>query len=171
MARIEAVTLETKRLILRRRLDEDLLEMVEMLNNNSVIKYLGGYPPKDEHTILGIIRHRQSTNWHIIGKENNEFIGECGLNKIIDNYLGEVSYILNERFWGKGIGYEAMNKVIDHSFKTLKLGKLFAVIDSKNKRSINLIKRLNFSHDADIKEADFGGRVADISYYSLKNKV
>lgn len=162
----ESQTIETERLILRARQEKDIPDMLEYFRDEEVRKYLGGYPPKDEHSILKIIRHRSPTEWAITLKANNKLIGECHINKITDNYLGEVGYILDRKYWGKGYATESVIAVEKHAIEVIKLKRLCATIDNENYRSKRLIEKLGFTFIAVLPEADFGGRIADIAYYS-----
>ena len=168
MKKIEAIELETERLILRKRMEDDIPFMVKMFNTNDVIKYLGGYPPKDEHSMLKIIRHRNENQWAVTLKENNNYIGECFFQKIVDNYLGEIGYIFSKEYWGKGYAYEAVSKIIDYSINELKLKRLCVRINEKNIRSKKLIEKLDFEFISLIPEGDLGGSVADYCYYTKK---
>ena len=168
MSKLEAPKLETKRLILRRRMESDIPYMLRMFNDDEVRRYLGGYPPNDEHSMLKMIRHRKNTEWAVILRDTNEYIGECLLPKIIDNYLAEIGYLFLKEHWGKGYAQEAVCAIIDHCFITLNLQRLCATIDNKNDRSKRFIEKLGFEFVALLPEADFGGRVADVAYYSLR---
>ena len=163
--------LETERLILRRRIEDDIPYMVKMFNTDEVRQHLGGYPPRDEHSMLKIIRHRRETEWAVTLRDTGEYIGECLIPKIVDNYLGEIGYLFLKEHWGKGYAKEAVSAIIDYGFNTLKLQRFFATIDNKNDRSKKLIKKLRFKYIALLPESDFGGRVADVAYYSLKKEI
>lgn len=167
--KIEAPTIETKRLILRARKEKDIPDMLEYFTDEDVRKYLGGYPPKDEHSMLKIIRHRKQTEWAAVLKETNKVIGECHFNKIVDGYLGEVGYLYNKNYWGKGYASESVREIINYGFNVLKIKRISATIDNQNNRSIAFIERLGFEYVTLIPEADFGGRVADIAYYTKIN--
>ena len=95
-----------------------------------------------------------------------EFIGECLIPKIVDRYLGEVGFYFLKEHWGKGYAREAVTRIIEHGFNTLKLTRIFATIDNDNDRSKKLIEKVSFTFVALLTEADFGGRVADVAYYS-----
>lgn len=168
MSKSEAVSLNTIRLVLRKRKEDDIPYMVKLFNNENVRKYLGGYPPRDEHTMLKIVRARKETDWHVVLKENDQYIGECSLCKIVDGFLGEIGYIFMEEYWGKSYAYEAVHEMISYCFNTLKLGRLYAIIEKENNRSRKMIERLGFQLDAIIPRTDFGGRVADVAYYSFE---
>jgi Acetyltransferases, including N-acetylases of ribosomal proteins len=167
MPKIEAPTLETERLVLRRRKEEDIPSLTKMLNEEPVRQYLGGNPPREEHAMLKVVRARKQTDWHILQKDSGTFIGECGINKITDHYLGEIGYVLMEEYWGNGFAFEAVQAVIGYSFDLLNLSRLCATIDKNNLRSRKLIERLGFTLDAVIPQSDFGGRIADVAYYSF----
>ena len=166
MAKIEVETIETERLLLRRKIEEDIPYMLKMFNNENVRRHLGGNPPRDEHSMLKMIRSRGQTNWHIALKETNRFIGECDFNKITDSILGEIGYILDEEFWDKGYAFEAINAIIEYGYINLNLKRIFAIIEVGNTSSLKLINKLGFTLDAQIDDYDFGGRVASIFYYS-----
>ncbi len=171
MPKIEAPKLETERLILRRRMEEDIPNMVKMFNTDEVRQHLGGYPPHDKHSMLKMIRHRRETEWAVTLQGTGEYIGECLIPKIVDNYLGEIGYLFLKEHWGKGYAQEAVSAIIEYSFNILNLQRLCATIDNKNDRSKKLIEKLGFKFVAVLPEADFGGRVADVAYYSLIKQI
>lgn len=168
MAKKEAPVIETQRLVLRRRTDKDIPRMVTALNHEEVRAYLGGYPPREAHAVQKIIRARTATEWAVTIKGKDEYIGECTINKIVDGYLGEIGYLFLRRYWNKGYAAESVAAVVDFARDTLGLGRLSASIDAGNQRSIHLVEKLGFERVALLPEADFGGRVADVAYYSLK---
>lgn len=166
MAKAEAPTIRTERLILRHRQEKDIPFMLDLFNNDEVRRYLGGYPPRDERSMMRMIRGRGRTDWVVALAESDEYIGECMLLKIVDNYLAEIGYYFRRSYWGNGYAEEAANAVINFCMDTLELKRLCATIDDRNVRSKRLIEKLGFSFVALLPEADFGGRVADVSYYS-----
>lgn len=168
MAKKEAPVIETQRLILRRRMDKDIARMVTAFNHEEVRAYLGGYPPREAHAIQRIIRARTATEWAVTIKGKDEYIGECTINKVVDGYLGEIGYLFLRRYWNKGYATESVQAMMEYARDTLGLGRLSASIDAENDRSIHLIEKLGFQRVVLLPEADFGGRVTDVAYYSLK---
>lgn len=166
MAKREAPTLTTERLVLRRRHEADIPYMLMMFDDDDVRQYLGGYPPRHERAMLQMVRHRTETAWAVTLKETGEYVGECHLSKIVDNYLGDIGYLIRKAFWGKGYASEAVTAVIEYCARELKLRRLCALIDNNNERSKKLITKAGFSLIATLPEADFGGRVADVAYYT-----
>jgi ribosomal-protein-alanine N-acetyltransferase len=105
--------LETRRLVLRRLVPEDLDSLFALYSDPEVRRYFpegtlsyeetkeelawfcGGHP---EHPELGL--------WATIHKESGRFIGRCGLLPwTIDGALEiEIAYLLDRRYWRQGLG-------------------------------------------------------------------
>ncbi|MDR0963673.1 MAG: GNAT family N-acetyltransferase [Clostridium sp.] len=168
MPKQESPTITTERLILRRKMEADIPKMTAMFDCDEVRKYLGGYPPRDEHSMLKMVRSRKATEWAVTLKDTDEYIGEVMLPKIVDGYLGEIGYLFRQEYWGKGYANEAVSAIVEYAFGALGLKRLFATIDNNNERSKKFIEKLCFEFVALLPEADFGGRVADVAYYTRK---
>ena len=169
MAKKEAPTLRGKIISLRRLTEEDIPNMSKMFGNNQVTKYLtGDTPPSDEHSMLKIVRARRETEWAIVLNETNEFIGDAMIPNITEGYLGEIGCVLRQEYWAKGYAKEVMLLLIDYCKETLGLKRLCARMDSKNINSKNLFENLGFELNAVLPEANFGGRICDIHYYSRR---
>lgn len=166
MSKKEAPTIRTERLILRRKKEKDIPFMLDLFGNDEVRQYLGGYPPHDEAAMRYMIRRRTQTDWVVALADTDEYIGECMLLKVVDNYLAEIGYYFRRSYWGQGYAAEAAGAVIAYCANTLHLSRLCAMIDNRNKRSKKLIEKLGFTWVALLPEADFGGRVADVAYYT-----
>lgn len=163
-----APILFTDRLILRPKQEKDVPMMLELFRNEEVRRYLGGYPPTEERAMLRMIRNQGETDWAVALKDSAEYIGECMLLKVVDSYLGEIGWYFRRSFWGQGYAREAAEAVMAYSQDAFGVKRLCAQIDECNDRSKRLAERLGFTLDAHLPEADFGGRVADVAYYSKK---
>ena len=164
--RNEAPIIETKRLVLRRKKYDDIPDMMKMFNDDEVREFVGGYPPRDERSITGMIRHRTETQWAVTLKDTGEYLGEVEITDIIDGYLGDIGYMFLQEHWGKGFANEAVTAMIEHAQNVLNLKRLYASIENKNGRSIKLIEKLGFELIAVLPESNFYGRIADVAYYS-----
>ena len=164
--RNEAPIIETKRLVLRRKKYDDFPYMMKMFNDDEVREFVGGYPPRDERSIKGMIRHRIETGWAVTLKDTGEYLGEVEIQNIVDGYLGEIGYMFLQEHWGKGFANEAVTAMIEHAQNVLNLKRLYASIENKNGRSIKLIEKLGFELIAVLPESNFYGRIADVAYYS-----
>ena len=86
--------------------------------------------------------------WAVILKENNEFIGQCGLtiqqvNKEINgsNELLEIGYLFNKKYWHKGFASEAASACKNYAFNTLNADRVYSIIRDNNKASQNVAVR------------------------------
>ncbi|TYS86170.1 GNAT family N-acetyltransferase [Rossellomorea aquimaris] len=166
MAKKEAPKIQTERLVLRPRAEKDFPNMIKMFNNDEVREFLGINPPRDEHSMLEMVRNRTETKWAVTLKDTDEFIGDVMIPEIAEGYLGEIGYRFMREHWGCGFAYEAVSAVIEHCKSTLNLKRLCATIDNKNMPSKKLIEKLRFTLVAVLPESNLRGRVADIAYYS-----
>ena len=167
MAKKEAPVIKTARLTLRRLMEDDITGMSKMFSNENVTKYLtGDTPPYDEQSMLKIVRARRETEWAIILNETDEYIGDALIPSITEGYLGELGCVLIQDHWGKGYAKEVMLSLISYCKDVLELKRLCARIDENNTKSRNLFESLDFELNALLPEANFGGRVCNIAYYS-----
>ncbi len=90
--------------------------------------------------------------WPIFNIHNLNHIGVCGLRPYDTNKnetVFEIGFHLCSDQWGKGYAAEAARVVIQHAFKTLKINKLFAGHNPKNKVSRYLLLKLGFEYSHD----------------------
>lgn len=148
--------LETRRLIMRRLEPGDLDSLYALYQDAEVRRYfpegtltldetreelewfLNGHP---EHPELGL--------WATILKENSRFIGRCGLLPwtIDGQYEVEVAYLLAKECWGKGLGTEAAQAVLDYGFERLQLPRLICLIDRDNQASIRVAEKIGMAFE------------------------
>lgn len=137
--------LETERLLLRHMVPEDLDELYALYRDPEMRKYfpdgvltreqtqeelewfLNGHP---EHPELGL--------WTTIYKPENKFVGRCGLLPwtIDGQYEVEVAYMIAKTHWGKGLGGEAAQAIVNYAFEVLKRPRIIAMMFPENKASI-----------------------------------
>ncbi|MEI0476943.1 GNAT family N-acetyltransferase [Brachyspira pulli] len=86
--------------------------------------------------------------WAVILKENNEFIGQCGLTmqnvdkKIHDsNELLEIGYLFNKNYWHNGFATEAAIACKNYAFNTLNADRVYSIIRDNNISSQNVAIR------------------------------
>lgn len=83
-------------------------------------------------------------NYYIKGIVYNEDpIGACGLKNITDTDAEYWGYIGEKEYWGKGLGKQIMNKMIEKA-KELNLSSIYLKVISDNPRAISLYKKIGF---------------------------
>jgi RimJ/RimL family protein N-acetyltransferase len=64
----------------------------------------------------------------------------------------ELGYVLGRAHWGKGLMSEALSAVLDHAFGPMRVRRLEAHIDPRNKASRGLAQRLGFTREGLLRE-------------------
>jgi len=169
---ISNVILETDRLILRTWELKDLDDFFEYASVEGVGEKAGWEHHKSKDKSLEILKMfiEEKKVFAIVLKENQKVIGSIGieelseeLDKDLDNLLGrELGYVLNKDYWNKGIMKEAVSKVVDYCFNTLKLNFLMASYFNYNIASKRVLENLNFKFYKDI--------IIETKYNNIKEK-
>ena len=169
---ISNVILETDRLILRTWELKDLDDFFEYASVEGVGEKAGWEHHKSKDKSLAILKMfiEEKKVFAIVLKENQKVIGSIGieelseeLDKDLDNLVGrELGYVLNKDYWNKGIMKEAISKVVDYCFNTLKLNFLMASYFNYNIASKRVLENLNFKFYKDI--------IIETRYNNIKEK-
>jgi len=168
--------LETERLTLREFKPEDAKDLFRLRTDERVLKHLGFLRMKDIETASAFIERmyksrekNQSITWVIRHKDKDELIGTIVYWNIQpENYRAEIGYVLHPDHWGKGYMTEAMLKVLNHGFSTMKLHSIEALVSPENQASVQLLIRLGFTKEGLLREAvQWEGKFSDQAIYSL----
>lgn len=82
---------------------------------------------------------------------NDKVIGKIYFsNKGFGSY--EIGYTFNKSFQGKGYAYESVFGMMKYAFSSLDVRRIFATIDARNSKSLNLVERLGMRKEAFHKE-------------------
>ncbi|MGB3946912.1 MAG: GNAT family N-acetyltransferase [Bacteroidia bacterium] len=141
--------LETERLYLREFTLDDAQLLIDLNSNSNVTRYVGDGPVKDlaeaKRILTDIIFPQYENNmgrWAVHLKENDEFIGWCGLKYIAEVNETDLGYRFFENHWGKGYASESAKAVLNYGVTMLKLKKIIATAAKANTASLNVIKKL-----------------------------
>ena len=168
--------LQTANLILRQIHLEDANEVFEIRSNPETMKFI---PRPLAETIEDAqkfitecntsIEKNELINWAIAQKEDNKLIGMIGFFRMQpENFRGEIGYILNPEFHGKGIMKEASDEAIKFGFEQMNFHSIEAVIDPENSASEKLLQKCGFEKEAHFKENFFyNNQFLDTVIYSL----
>jgi ribosomal-protein-alanine N-acetyltransferase len=152
----------TERLLLRPLVDADAPAIAILRSNDEVNRYIERAKfctLEDAHAFIERIKEGTKNGktfyWAICLKETGELIGTvCLFNFSEDKKTAELGYELNTPFHGKGFMNEAVAKVIDFCFSTLKLRRIKAFTHQDNKSSIKLLLKNGFTLDVDRKSEE-----------------
>ena len=171
--------LQTERLLLRQISLSDAPSVQLLRSNEEVMKYINRpltLTLEEAESWVGIVLDTLAKNegitWCICLKELPEqHIGSIGLWRIEkENYRAEIGYMLDPMMQGKGIMYEAIEKVVEYGFQVLKLHSIEGQLDPRNIASGSVLKKAGFVQEALFKENYFlRGKFADTAVYSILN--
>lgn len=140
--------METKRLIFRKIEQSDYDNLKKIISDEETMKY---YPkPYDDQGVQkwinwcqGCYKKRGFGLFAIILKENNNFIGDCGitLQNINGKEVFEIGYHLNKKYWHNGYASEASQFMRDYYFNNTENNEVYSYMNKENIPSINVAKR------------------------------
>ncbi|MGB1204518.1 MAG: GNAT family N-acetyltransferase [Chitinophagales bacterium] len=146
------MNLETKRLKIVALKHTDISDIHLMNSFESVARYNTIGIPSDisetEKMLLPILEEQEKENptkfvWTIRKRENDEFLGEVGMNLSSKKYnRGEIYYSLLPKYWGKGYATEVTKRIIIYGFEVLKLHRIEAGVATENAASIRLLEKI-----------------------------
>jgi len=165
------VILTTLRLYLREFIIEDGQHFYILNKDPQVIKYTGDPPFKSVAEAEGFIKNYSAYTdygygrWAVCLKENDEFIGFCGLKYHPKEQITEVGFRISKNYWNKGYATESTLACIEYGFKTLKLDTIYAHVHIKNIASHRVIEKCGLTF---VKKFMYDKLPAYL--YKLKNK-
>ncbi len=149
-------------------------EYCSWLNDTEIVQFNShGVFPNTLKLTKEYVEHSQSKSQitlAIIDIKTNLHIGNLSIYKIdFINSNADISILIGNRdFWGKGYGYEAFILAIKHCFNTLNLHRVTAGTTADNIAMQKIIKKLNMSKEATLREAvQRDNKYIDIYLYSI----
>ena len=140
--------LTTERLTLRQLVINDEQEIFTLRSDSEINKYLDRQISNtidDARNFISTIIKNDSSYWAITLSDKNILVGTISLFGFSDeNYRCEIGFELLTNFQGQGIMKEAVEKVIDYAFNTIKLNKIEAFLHKDNLSSIKLLEKFSF---------------------------
>ncbi|MFD0048113.1 GNAT family N-acetyltransferase [Actinomycetes bacterium NPDC127524] len=162
---VEYPPLETERIKFRILTLDNAEEVFMHFSDSNVTKFMDIEPCKHIKEAEEIIQYHMEDSgcrWGMYDRNSEKFIGTIGFYYLRKNedFIAEVGFDLCKDYWGKGLMSEAMKEVISFGFTEMGLDTIDATVDSKNQRSINLMRKLGFKENIERKE--------NLLYFDLK---
>ena len=148
------IILETKHLILRHQVLEDLDALWALYRDPEITKYIPDAPRSYQEAREELVWHMNGHPaypelglWATIYKETGQFIGRCGLLPwTIDGQREvEVAYTITRDRWGQGLGSEAAQGILEYGFEKLNLSRLICLIDPENIASQRVAEKIGMT--------------------------
>jgi RimJ/RimL family protein N-acetyltransferase len=143
------IILETNRLYLREFIDADGFHFYHLNNDLDVIKYTGNEPFKSLSAATEFIKNYSDYQrngygrWAVCLKENNEFLGWCGLKYEVNTGEIDLGYRFYKKHWYKGYATESAKACVHYGFSKLKMKEIVGRATIKNIASIEVLKKCN----------------------------
>ena len=170
-------TLKTGRLLLRSMILADAPYVMQLRSKKEVMKYINRpltLTVEEAEKWIGVVTETLQKNdgitWCICLKEEPlKHVGSIGLWRIEkENYRAEIGYMLDPSLQGKGLMFEALQKVVDFGFSEMKIHSIEGRIDPRNIASGKLLEKRGFVQEAYFKENYYLPEgFADTAVYSL----
>jgi RimJ/RimL family protein N-acetyltransferase len=168
-------SIESQRLLLRRFKDSDLEPFLGYLNDPEVARYQS-WESYTEEAAREVIEKQKSLvpglprQWFTFAlelKETRTLIGHVAL-KMLDEAQAEIGFTLSRQAHGKGFAFEAAARVLDYTFRELKLHRVIAISDCENEKSVALLGRLGMRREGHfIQNIWFKGRWGSEYLYAV----
>ena len=166
--------LKTERLTLRQLVINDEQEIFTLRSDSEINKYLDRQISNtidDARNFINKVNENINKNdslyWAITLSDKNILVGTICLFGFSDeNYKCEIGYELLTNFQGQGIMKEAVEKVIDYAFNTIKVKIIEASLHKDNLSSIKLLEKFSFRN---LNEPDKTN--PDLTCYHLTNPI
>ena len=169
--------MESDRIAFRTWRIQDIEFAKQLWGDIEVTRYIGG-PFTDrqiEERLEKEIENQKKFKvqyWPLFLKENNSFIGCCGLRPYKDDTINkEMGFHFRKEYWGIGLAFEAANRTLQYAFEELELVKVFAGHNPKNTRSKYLLLKLGFRYIRDeyYEPTGLDHPLYEMSYEDYKN--
>lgn len=136
--------LETERLILRKFKMSDAPDLFEIWSNPDVTEGTGTNSDvqldQSKDRIANYFIPEALIVWALENKLNGKMIGFVELH--INGDQGELGWMLNQKFWGKGFAPEAASAIQELAFHNLNLNIVTASCNIENTKSSRVMEKL-----------------------------
>ena len=112
---------------------------------------------------------RDAIRWGITRNDDDKIIGSCGFHHFDEEYhRAETGYILDRAYSGQGIMGKALSAILTYGFSEMDLHRIEAIIDTANERSKNVLLKLGFQYEGNLRQRYlFRGGFEDEHYFGL----
>jgi RimJ/RimL family protein N-acetyltransferase len=151
------VTIETARLRLRPFTLDDIAAVHAFQSREDVARWLY-WEPRDEDEVRAMVEShiaRPPEEGVVLAIERDgELVGHAGVG-IGDHRQGELGYIIDPRHQGQGYATEASGAILELSFETYDLHRVYGRIEPRNVASARVLERLGMRKEAHLIENEW----------------
>lgn len=153
------IMLTNERIILREFNKTDWVDVHKYASQETVCQYQAWGPNSVEESRSFVNQIIQDASQSprirfalaVIFNGNMVGSGELNIRDTI-NKIGEVSYIVNPDYWGKGLATDMGDLLIDFGFKELELHRIYATSDPRNIGSLKVLEKIGMAKEGKLRE-------------------
>lgn len=141
---------------MRRFTTADANLIYQLNSDQAVLKYLHEETLRDEAHALEILQkiilpqyENNLGRWAVHLKENDEFIGWCGLKFRPEINEIDLGYRFKPSAWGKGYAREAATHTLNHAFNQLNLREVTGRAHIENLASLAVLQKIGMVYVCD----------------------
>ncbi|TAE01262.1 MAG: N-acetyltransferase [Bacteroidetes bacterium] len=146
--------LESQKLFLREFNLDDCQFVIELLNTEGWLKYIGNRNVQNEaqakvYLENGSLKSYKENGFglYLVALKTQEPIGMCGFVKRENVEDVEIGFAFLPAYQKKGYAFEIVSETMKYGFETLKLPKITAVALANNTNSIKLLEKLGLIYE------------------------
>ncbi|SDE65901.1 ribosomal-protein-alanine N-acetyltransferase [Fontibacillus panacisegetis] len=153
-------TIETDRLVLRQFVKEDAEDMFRNWINDKEVQSNYGEPVYESIELVNEVldcwmesyRSREFFRWAIVLKENKQNIGQIAFCSIDTKHnFADIEYCISKNYQGRGFATEALNAVIEFTFKKTGINRLQAFRRGINAASGKVLEKSFMKYEGTLK--------------------
>jgi RimJ/RimL family protein N-acetyltransferase len=153
------VILRTPRLTVRPLEPDDAEFVLELVNEPAWIANIGNKGIRSTDDAAGYIRNgpmrmyaeRGFGLWAVELNDSREPLGICGLIKRDTLPDVDIGFAFLHRVWGNGYALEAAKATLTYGTDVLHLARIVAITTRANRRSSDLLRKLGFRFERDVR--------------------
>ncbi len=164
------IVLTTKRLLLRTFAESDVPYFYRLNADPKVMQYTGDVPFKSLKEARQFIKNYRAYTqhgygrWTVILKENQEYLGWCGLKYSPEKKETDIGFRFLQQHWNRGYATEAAQACLRYGFQDLGLTKIVGRAMSDNHASIRVLEKIGMRFEKYFEENNIKWIQLNIKY-------
>jgi RimJ/RimL family protein N-acetyltransferase len=158
----------------------DVDAFLDYRQNPEIARFQSWEPSYSRADAENLIRSQSGVDFPLAGDwlqlgvhllESGQLVGDLALHNTGTEHTFEIGFTFALEHQGKGYATEAAWRLIDYLFDEKLAEVIFATPDSRNLRSINLLKKLGFANqEAKSWSEQFKGETVRVEHFELVRK-